>query len=99
TRSDRDWSSDVCSSDLVPDAKLLFFDNVVVFDHVRQKMLVIANLFTADPKASIDGANARIDRAIEKLRHAAVELLEFPAAADAEIGRASCRERGQGWVG
>jgi anthranilate synthase component 1 len=67
----------------VPDAKLLFFDNVVVFDHVRQKMLVIANLFTADPKASIDEANARIDRAIEKLRHAAVELLEFPAAADA----------------
>jgi anthranilate synthase component I len=67
----------------VPDAKLLFFDNVVVFDHVRQKMLVIANLFTADPNASIDEANARIDRAVEKLRHAAIALLEFPEAAEA----------------
>src|SRR5688500_14654932 len=32
----------------LPDAKLLFFDNVVVFDHVRQRLYVIANVFTAD---------------------------------------------------
>jgi anthranilate synthase component 1 len=63
----------------VPDAKLLFFDNVVVFDHVRQKMLVVANLFAADPHASIDAADARIERAIEKLRRASIEPLEFPA--------------------
>jgi len=61
----------------VPDAKLLFFDNVVVFDHVQQKMLVVANLFTADPHASLDAANARIERAIDKLRHASIEPLEF----------------------
>ena len=64
----------------LPDAKLLFFDNVVVFDHVAQKMFVIANLFTSDANASIDEANARIDRAIEKLKRASIELLEFPAA-------------------
>src|SRR4051794_23637764 len=29
----------------LPDAKLLFFDNAVVFDHVAQKMSVIANIF------------------------------------------------------
>ena len=69
-----------------PDAKLLFFDNVVVFDHVRQKMLVIANLFTADPHASIDAANVRLEHAIEKLRHASIEPLEFP-----DVGRASAR--------
>jgi anthranilate synthase component 1 len=62
----------------VPDAKLLFFDNVVVFDHVRQRLFVIANLFTADPSASIEAANARIDHAIERLRAASVDLLEFP---------------------
>ncbi|MEA2570819.1 MAG: anthranilate synthase component [Acidobacteriota bacterium] len=62
----------------IPDAKLLFFDNVVVFDHVRQKLFVVANLFTADEHASIDAANARIDRAIERLRGASVELLDFP---------------------
>jgi len=65
-----------------PDAKLLFFDNIVVFDHVKQKMLVIANLFTSDPNASIEAANARIDRAIEKLAQARIDLLEFPAKPD-----------------
>jgi anthranilate synthase component 1 len=69
----------------VPDAKLLFFDNVVVFDHVRQKMLVVANIFTADSHASIDAANGRIDRAIEKLRRASIEPLEFPAAEPVEF--------------
>jgi anthranilate synthase component 1 len=62
-----------------PDAKLLFFDNVVVFDHVRQKMLVVANIFTADSHASLEAANARIERAIEKLRRASIEPLEFPS--------------------
>jgi len=66
----------------IPDAKLLFFDNIVVFDHVKQKMLVIANLFTSDPNASIEAANARIDRAIEKLAQARIDLLEFPAKPD-----------------
>ena len=45
----------------VPDAKLLFFDNVVVFDHVRQRMLVVANLFTADC-ARVDRRGERADR-------------------------------------
>jgi anthranilate synthase component 1 len=83
------WSEripDTCRDDIrVPDAKLLFFDNVVVFDHVRQKMLVVANLFAADPHASIDAANARIERAIEKLRRASIEPLEFPAAEPLEF--------------
>src|SRR6478609_3254146 len=70
----------------VPDAKLLFFDNVVVFDHVRQKMLVVANIFTADSHASIDAANGRIDRAIEKLRRASIELLEFPTSPSSAFG-------------
>ena len=70
--SHRDGSS-------IPDARLLFFDNVVVFDHVKQRLYVIANLFTADPHASLDEANARLDRAIERLRGARVDLLAFPA--------------------
>ena len=62
----------------IPDARLLFFDNVVVFDHVKQKLYVVANLFTADADASLDAANARLDRAIARLRRASVELLAFP---------------------
>jgi len=66
-------------TDALPDAKLLFFDNVVVFDHVRQRLYVIANIFTADKNATLESANARIDSAIERLRNARVDLLEFPA--------------------
>jgi anthranilate synthase component 1 len=63
----------------IPDARLLFFDNVVVFDHVRQRLYVIANIFTADPHASLEAASARLDSAIERLRRARVDLLEFPS--------------------
>ncbi len=62
----------------VPDATLLFFDNVVVFDHVKQKLYVIANIFASDEASTIESANARIDRALERLRGASVDLLEFP---------------------
>jgi len=59
----------------VPDAKLLFFDNVVVFDHVRQRLYVVANVFR---DGTIEDANARLDRAVERLRRANVEPLAFP---------------------
>ena len=62
----------------IPDARLIFFDNVVVFDHVKQRLYVIANIFTSDAHASIEEANARLDRAIERLRAARVDLLAFP---------------------
>ena len=55
----------------IPDAKLLFFDNVVVFDHVRQRLYVVANVFTKD--GTLEDAEARLDRAIERLRRASLE--------------------------
>ena len=64
----------------LPDAKLLFFDNVVVFDHVRQRLYVIANVFTADERASVQAAETRLDRAVERLRSARVDLLDFSIA-------------------
>ena len=59
----------------IPDAKLLFFDNVVVFDHVRQRLFVVANVFK---DGSLADANVRLDRAVERLRHASVEPITFP---------------------
>ena len=59
----------------MPDAKLLFFDNVVVFDHVMQRMHVVANVFRG---GTMEDANARLDRAIERLRRASVEAIAFP---------------------
>jgi anthranilate synthase component 1 len=67
----------------VPDAKLLFFDNVVVFDHVLQRMHVVANVFTKD--GTINDANRRLDRAIEKLRRASVEPLELDFNAESRF--------------
>ena len=62
----------------LPDARLLFFDNVVVFDHVKQKLFVVANIFTSDPDASLAKAEERIEKAMEKLARARVDLLPFP---------------------
>ena len=62
----------------IPDAELLFFDNVVVFDHVRQRLHVIANIFTSDEHASLEEAEARIERAVERLRGARVDLIAMP---------------------
>jgi anthranilate synthase component I len=73
----------------LPDARLLFFDNVVVFDHVKQRLYVVANIFTADAHASIEEANARLDRAIERLRRASVDLLAFPTQVEAPPFEAS----------
>jgi anthranilate synthase component 1 len=82
----------------IPDAKLLFFDNVVVFDHVRQKMFVIASIRTADrhqsPEAALREAHQRLDRAIETLRTASVEILEFPAQAEPAAFRSNCTREG-----
>jgi anthranilate synthase component I len=61
----------------IPDAHLMFFNNVVVFDHVRQRLYVVANIFTKSEQVS--DANARLDRAVEKLRRASVEPIVFPA--------------------
>ena len=64
----------------IPDAKLLFFDNVVVFDHVQQRMHIVANVFR---DGTIEDAQRRLDRAAEKLRNAHVEPLPLsllPAA-------------------
>ncbi|MGL4648265.1 MAG: chorismate-binding protein, partial [Caldilineaceae bacterium] len=57
----------------VPDMVLLFTDNLVVFDHVRQRLIVIANMRTPeaaedDMLAAYAEAVARIDGIIEEIR-------------------------------
>lgn len=72
------WSERIPDShgdDGIPDAKLLFFDNVVVFDHVKQKLTIVANVFTKD--GTLEDGEARLDRAVEKLRRAALQPLEM----------------------
>jgi anthranilate synthase component I len=74
------WSErvpDTHADDLgAPDAKLLFFDNVVVFDHVLQQMHVVANVFRG---GTVEEARGRLDRAVERLKRATLEPIEFVA--------------------
>ncbi|MBK5258054.1 MAG: anthranilate synthase component I [Thermoanaerobaculia bacterium] len=82
-----------------PDAKLLFFDNVVVFDHVRQRLYVVVNLFTSDPNASVEEAERRLERAIATLRRAEVDLLDLPhSASDAGFESNFTREQFESMV-
>ncbi|HEY6842602.1 MAG TPA: anthranilate synthase component I [Thermoanaerobaculia bacterium] len=64
----------------IPDARLLFFDNVIIFDHVKSRLYIVVNIFTSDAHASLAEANARLDRACERLRSAQIDLLAFPEA-------------------
>jgi anthranilate synthase component 1 len=71
----------------IPDAKLLFFDNVVVFDHVRQRMYVVANVFRNG--GTLADAEARLDRAVDRLRRASVEPIAFPAGVETAAFRST----------
>jgi anthranilate synthase component I len=53
----------------MPDACLMFFDEVLAFDHVKQAILLIvtADLSKMKPKAAYDDAIARLDRLEKKL--------------------------------
>jgi anthranilate synthase component 1 len=62
----------------LPDAKILFFNNVVVFDHVRQRLFVVVNVFTEDGSANPADAERRLGDAVERLRGARVDLITFP---------------------
>ena len=53
----------------VPDMALLFTDNLVVFDHVRHQLIVIANMRVEDDlRAAFADAIARIDAIVADLR-------------------------------
>src|SRR5690606_40709372 len=96
TRFSRDWSSDVCSSDL---AKA----NVFAHAQVREQGVVlkhhgnaalgrrqVRDIFATNPHAAGGGAfQPRND----------AQRGGFTAARGAKIGRASCRERGEVAVG
>ncbi len=52
-----------------PDAFFLLTDSLVAFDHVKQRLLVIANAFVdGDPEAAYDDAVRRIETMVARLR-------------------------------
>src|SRR5690606_40012170 len=89
TRFSRDWSSDVCSSDLAAAAP-----GRDAAARIRRASLVLL----AGPEPAGRALSGHVADAAEQLPRAAV-LRTNHAARRAEIGRASCRERGGNAVG
>jgi anthranilate synthase component 1 len=79
-----------------PDATLLFFDQVVAFDHVRQELFVVANIFSGDPESSerlLGDAEGRLDAIIAALKLARVDLVEASPSAACEFRSNLSREQ------
>src|SRR5256886_11045378 len=78
TRFDCDWSSDVCSSDLLADLQHL----ILIKDHAQRLRKTVAQQGMID--RWLIGTARRVRAA----------LLFAPPHVRVQIGRASCRERG-----
>src|SRR5206468_6472729 len=99
TRSDRDWSSDVCSSDLVPVVNVSSH-GVMIRSDIEPRLGERMDIQFEDCNRTtcyvrwVKGGQIGIEFAHETV------LIMPPHAADlAQIGRASCRERVQISVG
>jgi anthranilate synthase component 1 len=67
----------------VPDSAFLLIDTLVIFDHARHQLIVLANAHnTGDPDAAYDDALDRIDAIISALRAPLVVPDEARAPAD-----------------
>src|SRR5699024_12007526 len=84
TISKRDWSSDVCSSDLLSgapfDVRFISFEDVKNDPHLLDEIDVLINVGDADTA------------------HTGGVWWEDPEVSSAKIGRASCREKEELWL-
>jgi anthranilate synthase component 1 len=61
----------------LPDLLFAFYDRMVLFDHIRKTILVVAHAHLAegsDPRAAYDRACERVDELVERLAQPAPEL-------------------------
>src|SRR5206468_4455906 len=93
TRSDRDWSSDVCSSDLIATAAATVTD-VPPFSPLLAFGVVLLPELLPPLEVEVEFAMPRLSSALSL-----TDLFELSVAPSLEIGRASCRERGEVAVG
>jgi anthranilate synthase component I len=88
----------------IADARLLIFDRLVVFDHVRQRLLLVVNLFTSDaivaqtPPAPagrrseevLADAERRLDEMVARLRRAPLDPIDLGREAPDPEFEANC---------
>src|SRR5690606_11044298 len=67
----------------MPDVAFMLPDTLVIFDHARHQLIVMANAHnTGDPDAAYDDAVERIDQIIEALHRPVPELPSAPLTSD-----------------
>src|SRR5207253_7567960 len=94
TRWPRDWSSDVCSSDLAGQGDEAVAAGADCFDHTRQRLRVDrAAVARGTEVHQHDLARHEIVQNTAPRTRDALEPKAHPAPG--KIGRASCRERGE----
>src|SRR5205085_6904674 len=94
TRFDCDWSSDVCSSDLDEPWFVLTGDALLVGDAGRP------DLHAHGERTAEEMARALYRSLRQRLLALPDDLVLYPGHySGSEIGRASCRERVETWVG
>jgi anthranilate synthase component I len=70
----------------IPDAQYMIADTVVIFDHVKQQVLVMANAHnTGDTRAAYDDAVRRIEALVERLRAPLPPLPDAPPVPDSTL--------------
>jgi anthranilate synthase component 1 len=86
---------DTATRDLdIPDAAFLLPDTLVIFDHAKHQLIVLANAHnTGDPDAAYDDALDRIDQLVAALHQPLPELPEIEPPADTEMRSNMSREQ------
>ncbi len=70
----------------VPDAAFLLADTLVIFDHAKHQLIVLANAHnTGDPDAAYDDAVRRIDQILDALAAPLPYIDECPEASDGDL--------------
>src|SRR5690606_40944818 len=95
TRFSRDWSSDVCSSDLKTDPDWIAMDLFSQAEHDEQAQSI---LISTDA-AFLDAVNDSINKLLPQMSRQAIIRTSMSGRGALiharKIGRASCRERGE----
>ncbi|MBZ0277393.1 MAG: anthranilate synthase component I, partial [Anaerolineae bacterium] len=78
----------------VPDAAFLLPDTLVIFDHAKHQLIILANAHnTGDPDAAYDDAVERIEQIVTALRNPIPALPEAPEPLNDELRSNMPRER------